>query len=153
MPHHATAPITLSTVDMASASDFVRLFSASIQPEGRAIHMWIEEPDAKATTVAVPAVAFELFVAMLDSMSKGKTVRLIEQDAEVTTGEMARLLNVSAPLLTRAAGRDRILDALLHMPESNLDRSARPTIRDAKPGAVATLPAEVGCHERPKTSH
>ena len=39
-----------------------------------------------------------------------------------------------AALISRAAGGDRVIDLLFHMPESYLDRSARPTIRAAKPG-------------------
>jgi ATP-dependent DNA helicase RecG len=55
-------------------------------------------------------------------------------------------------LIARAAGGDRVIDLLFHMPESYLDRSARPTIRAAKPGMVATLAVEVVRHERPATS-
>ncbi|HEY0185009.1 MAG TPA: ATP-dependent DNA helicase RecG [Rhodopila sp.] len=57
-----------------------------------------------------------------------------------------------AALIARAAGGDRVIDLLFHMPESYLDRSARPTIRTAKPGSVATLAVEVVRHERPATS-
>ena len=57
-----------------------------------------------------------------------------------------------AGLIARAAGDDRVIDLLFHMPESYLDRTARPTIRDAKPGTVATLAVEVVRHERPATS-
>jgi ATP-dependent DNA helicase RecG len=54
--------------------------------------------------------------------------------------------------MSRAAGGDRIIDLLFHMPESYLDRSARPTIRTAKPGMIATLAVEVVRHERPANS-
>jgi ATP-dependent DNA helicase RecG len=57
-----------------------------------------------------------------------------------------------APLIARVAGGDRVIDLLFHMPESYLDRTARPTIRAAKPGTVATLAVEVVRHERPATS-
>jgi ATP-dependent DNA helicase RecG len=57
-----------------------------------------------------------------------------------------------AALIARAAGGARVIDLLFHMPESYLDRSARPAIRDAKPGTVATLAVEVVRHERPATS-
>ncbi len=57
-----------------------------------------------------------------------------------------------AGLIARAAGGDRVIDLLFHMPESYLDRSAKPTIRDAKPGTVATIAVEVVRHERPATS-
>ena len=45
-----------------------------------------------------------------------------------------------------------MIDLLFHMPESYLDRSARPTIRAARPGQVATLAVEVVRHERPAHS-
>ena len=59
---------------------------------------------------------------------------------------------VLAALIARATGGARIIDLLFHMPESYLDRTARPTIRAAKPGTVATLAVEVVRHERPATS-
>jgi ATP-dependent DNA helicase RecG len=55
-------------------------------------------------------------------------------------------------MIARAAGGDRVIDLLFHMPESYLDRSAKPTIRAAKPGTMATLAVEVVRHERPATS-
>jgi ATP-dependent DNA helicase RecG len=57
-----------------------------------------------------------------------------------------------AALIAKAAGGSRVIDLLFHMPESYLDRSARPTIRAARPGTVATLAVEVVRHERPATS-
>ena len=57
-----------------------------------------------------------------------------------------------AALIARAAGGERIIDLLFHMPESYLDRTNRPTIRGARPGTVATLAVEVVRHERPATS-
>jgi ATP-dependent DNA helicase RecG len=61
-----------------------------------------------------------------------------------------------AKLIARAAGGanggGRVIDLLFHMPESYLDRSARPTIRDARAGMVATLAVEVVRHERPAHS-
>jgi ATP-dependent DNA helicase RecG len=57
-----------------------------------------------------------------------------------------------AGLIARVAGGNRVIDLLFHMPESYLDRSAKPTIRTAKPGTVATLAVEVIRHERPANS-
>jgi ATP-dependent DNA helicase RecG len=42
-----------------------------------------------------------------------------------------------------------VIDLLFHMPDSYMDRRARPTIRDAPVGRVATLDVEVVRHERP----
>ena len=61
-----------------------------------------------------------------------------------------------AGLLKRAAGGDRVIDLLFHLPESYLDRRAHPTLaealRSAKPGQVATLAIEVVRHEPPGNS-
>src|SRR3954447_4283692 len=57
-----------------------------------------------------------------------------------------------AALIAKAAGGERVIDLLFHLPESYLDRSARPTIRDGRSGTVATLEVEVVRHERPATS-
>ena len=54
-----------------------------------------------------------------------------------------------AGLIARAAGGERVLDLLFHLPESYLDRRARPTIAEARPGQVATLEVEVIRHEPP----
>jgi ATP-dependent DNA helicase RecG len=56
--------------------------------------------------------------------------------------------NVGA-LLARVTGGTRVLDLLFHLPESFVDRRARPTIKGAVPGQVATLAVEVVRHEQP----
>ncbi len=57
-----------------------------------------------------------------------------------------------APLLARAVGGERVIDLLFHLPESYLDRRARPTIAQAQAGQVATLAVEVVRHEPPANS-
>ncbi len=57
-----------------------------------------------------------------------------------------------AKLIERVAGGGRVLDLLFHMPESYLDRRARPTIRTAQPGQVATLAVEVVRQDAPETA-
>ncbi|MDE2582787.1 MAG: ATP-dependent DNA helicase RecG [Rhodospirillales bacterium] len=54
-----------------------------------------------------------------------------------------------ARLLARAAGGERVLDLLFHLPETYLDRRARPSLRDARPGQIATLAVEVVRHDKP----
>jgi ATP-dependent DNA helicase RecG len=56
-----------------------------------------------------------------------------------------------AGLLTRVTGGTRVLDLLFHLPESFIDRRARPTIRTAIRGQVGTLGVEVVRHEQPAT--
>src|SRR5258708_9240300 len=53
-------------------------------------------------------------------------------------------------------GRDdtpRLVDLLLHLPTSVIDRRARPKIRDAVPGTVVTLEVTVDRHRPPPPPH
>src|SRR5437016_12198914 len=55
-------------------------------------------------------------------------------------------------LLRYLLGRDetpRLIDLLLHLPASVIDRRARPKIRDALPGTVVTLEVTVDRHRPP----
>jgi ATP-dependent DNA helicase RecG len=54
-----------------------------------------------------------------------------------------------AALLSRVCGGARVLDLLFHLPVEFTDRRARPTIREAIPGRIATLAVEVVRHEAP----
>jgi len=55
-------------------------------------------------------------------------------------------------LLARVAGGGRVLDLLFHLPESYVDRRARTTIAEARPGPVVTLAVEVVRHDPPANS-
>ena len=57
-----------------------------------------------------------------------------------------------AKMIERVAGGPRVLDLLFHMPDSYLDRRARPTIRTAQPGQVATLAIQVVRQDAPETA-
>jgi ATP-dependent DNA helicase RecG len=46
-------------------------------------------------------------------------------------------------LIAKAAGGERVIDLLFHLPESYVDRSQRPTIAQARAGQIATLEVEV----------
>src|SRR6478672_9546732 len=46
----------------------------------------------------------------------------------------------------------RLVDLLLHLPASVIDRRARPKIRDAVPGTMVTLEVTVGRHRPPRNS-
>src|SRR3984957_1467758 len=56
-----------------------------------------------------------------------------------------------AALIGKAAGGERVIDLLFHLPESYVDRRPRPTVAQAEPGTVATLAIEVVRHEPPAT--
>ena len=48
-----------------------------------------------------------------------------------------------AELIARATGGPRVLDLLFHMPEGFIDRRARVRLRDAPPGMLVTIEAEL----------
>ena len=48
-----------------------------------------------------------------------------------------------AGLIAKAAGGDRVLDLLFHLPESYIDRRQRPTIAQAQPNRIVTLAVRV----------
>ncbi|HEX4171883.1 MAG TPA: ATP-dependent DNA helicase RecG, partial [Acetobacteraceae bacterium] len=54
-----------------------------------------------------------------------------------------------APLLAKAVGGERLIDLLLHLPESYVDRRQRPTIAASHPGQIVTLAVEVARIEPP----
>jgi ATP-dependent DNA helicase RecG len=57
-----------------------------------------------------------------------------------------------ATLIAKAAGGERLIDLLFHLPESYVDRRQRPTIAQARPGQIATLAVEVVRIEPPANS-
>ncbi|MCW3473860.1 ATP-dependent DNA helicase RecG [Limobrevibacterium gyesilva] len=57
-----------------------------------------------------------------------------------------------AKLIARAAGGERVIDLLFHLPESYIDRRERTTIRAALPGKLATLEVQVVRIEPPATA-
>ncbi len=54
-------------------------------------------------------------------------------------------------LLAKLVGGPTVRDILFHLPTDYLDRRARPTIKDAKPGTIATLTVEIIRHEPAQT--
>ena len=130
-------PAAPSPADAEFARASARLLAPSLRSAKDTVHLRIEEPDAPSESVAVPAAAFRLLLSILDGMGKGKTVRVIEDNPEVTTGEMAKLLNVSAPyaikmldegkIPSRRVGRHRrarLADVLVYRDEQYQARKA-----------------------------
>ena len=92
-----TDPIAPTAADARFARESSRLLASSLPATNGTVHLRVEEPNAPTEAVAVPAAAFRLLLSILDGMGKGRAVRVIEDNPEVTTGEMAKLLNVSTP--------------------------------------------------------
>ena len=51
--------------------------------------------------ITIPLEAFKLLKEVLDSMSKGKSIALLLQDAEISTQQAADILSVSRPYVVK----------------------------------------------------
>jgi excisionase family DNA binding protein len=130
-------PIAPSQADAASARESARLLAPSLATANGTVRLRVEEPNAPNESVVVPAAAFRLLLTILNEMAKGHAVGVVNHQAEVTTGEMAKLLNVSAPyaikmldegkIPSRLVGthrRARLLDVLAYRDEQYKVRKA-----------------------------
>ncbi|HTW68282.1 MAG TPA: excisionase family DNA-binding protein [Acetobacteraceae bacterium] len=109
-PH---VPVVPSAADRACARDALRLLASSLPDADRAVYLRVEEPDVPGEAIAVPASALRLLVSILRGMANGKAVHVLEHQSEVTTGEMARLLNVSPPYAVKMLDEGRIPSRLV----------------------------------------
>lgn len=103
-----TKPVTPSVADTEFARESARLLAPSLMAASGTVHLRVEEPNAPREAVEVPAAAFRLLLSILDGMGKGRAVSVIEHNSEVTTGEMAKLLNVSTPYAIKMLDEGKI---------------------------------------------
>lgn len=90
-------PTAPSPADTAFARESARLLAPSLAAANRSVRLHVEGPNAPTEPVTVPTAAFALLIKILNEMAKGNAVDVLNYEAEVTTGQMARLLNVSTP--------------------------------------------------------
>ncbi len=57
--------------------------------------------DRKTVRAEVPVEVFDFFVQVLAELAEGRTVTLVPQDQELTTQEVADILNVSRPYVVQ----------------------------------------------------
>ncbi|MBC7636943.1 MAG: excisionase family DNA-binding protein [Acetobacteraceae bacterium] len=101
------------------------------------MRLYVDGPNAPTESVTVPTAAFALLIKILQEMAKGNAVDVLNYEDEVTTGQMARLLNVSAPyaikmlddgkIQGRLVGthrRARLVDVLAYRDEQYTARQA-----------------------------
>jgi excisionase family DNA binding protein len=130
-------PIVPTATDTAFAGEAARLLAPSLAAANGTVRLRVEGPNAPNESVVVPTAAFALLVQVLKEMAKGNAVGVIDHRVEVTTGEMARLLNVSAPyaikmldegkIPSRRVGthrRARLVDVLAYRAEQYQSRKA-----------------------------
>jgi excisionase family DNA binding protein len=72
------------------------------------VRIQLLDDGAEIETVAVPASALRLFLQLLTEMSQGNAVTLIPTHAELTTQQVADLLNVSRPYVVKLLDEGRI---------------------------------------------
>jgi excisionase family DNA binding protein len=145
-----TDPITPSPADAAFARESARLLAPSLAAASGTMRLRVEGPNAPDQPVIVPAAAVRLLLSILDGMAKGEAVGVFHHHPEVTTGEMAKLLNVSAPyaikmldegkIPSRRVGkhrRARLADVLAYRDEQY---TARKTVLDQ----MAAMDQELG---------
>jgi excisionase family DNA binding protein len=106
-------PIVPSDDDTAFAREAVRLLSLSLPEADGAVHLRVDEPNAPEESIAVPASAVRLLLSILQGMAKGNAVHVLEHQPEVTTGEMAKLLNVSTPYAIKMLDEGKIPSRLV----------------------------------------
>jgi excisionase family DNA binding protein len=111
--HGPHDPIVPSNVDTAFAREAARLLSLSLPKADGAVRLRVDEPNAPEVPIAVPASALRLLLSILQGMAKGNAVHVLEHQPEVTTGEMARLLNVSAPYAIKMLDEGKIPSRLV----------------------------------------
>jgi excisionase family DNA binding protein len=125
-----------------SDQDAMLAKSARIALEGSgaldsALHIQINAAGRETTSLDLPPVVTRLLMDILKQTAAGKAVSLLPIDAEVTTQQAARILNVSRPYLigmvnkgifpTRMVGNQRRLplrDVLAYKTENRAQRRA-----------------------------
>lgn len=101
-------PITPSAADTAFARESARLLAPSLAAANGTVRLRVDEPNAPDQSVVVPTAAFRLLLSILDGMAKGEAVGVFHHQPEVTTGEMAKLLNVSTPYAIKMLDEGKI---------------------------------------------
>jgi len=109
--HNKFVTLTPSAARLAgkSGAEFDRLARAAVAPGTDAtIHVSIESSNGDRTAVSLPEGALALIASVLHEASRGRSVRVISTDAEVTTQEAADILSVSRPYLVKLLQQGKI---------------------------------------------
>ena len=103
-----TEPVPPSATDARIAEESARLLAPTLKTANRVVQLRVGDDNSTSEPVAIPTAAFRLLVNILAQMARGNAVQLVPQQAELTTQEAARLLNMSRPYVVRLLDEGRI---------------------------------------------
>lgn len=103
-----TEPVPPSATDARIAEESARLLAPTLKTANRVVQLRVGDDNSTSEPVAIPTEAFRLLVNILAQMASGNAVQLVPQQAELTTQEAARLLNMSRPYVVRLLDEGRI---------------------------------------------
>ena len=103
-----TEPVPPSATDARIAEESARLLAPTLKTANRVVQLRVGDDNTTSEPVAIPTEAFRLLVNILAQMARGNAVQLVPQQAELTTQEAARLLNMSRPYVVRLLDEGRI---------------------------------------------
>ncbi len=91
--------VTPSEADTRLAGESSRRLARLLGKRRRSLSLSVQADDDVEETVAIPVAAFQLLTDILTQMAQGNAVTLMPVHAELTTQQVADLLNVSRPFL------------------------------------------------------
>lgn len=101
-------PVAPSAVDSVVARESARHLAGALANAGGIVRLRVEDRDGTNEPMAIPTAALRLLLAILGEMASGNAVRLIPEQAELTTGQAADMLNVSRPYLVQLLDKGEI---------------------------------------------
>ncbi len=133
---HLTQPRPAPSVQEADLARKSSHVLAQVADQHQSLTLQIEDTE-QDRVLELPPMAVSLLLDALEAMAAGRSVSLVSEEAELTTVEAARVLNVSRPYLIglledgripyRKVGthrRVRLADVLAYKAEDDLARDA-----------------------------
>lgn len=103
-----TDPTPPSANDARIAGESARRLAPALKAASEIVQLRVGDETGTNESVAIPNAAFRMLVDILAQMANGNAVQIIPQQAELTTQEAARLLNMSRPYVVRLLDDGRI---------------------------------------------